>query len=266
MDNEDILPFFLHLSEIAEMVTIPAFRKHLDVEDKSIGDGFDPVTKIDRETERALISEILSRYPRHSVLGEETGITEGLDSWTWIIDPIDGTRSYISGLPTWGTLIGLLKDNVPIYGMMSQPLVKDCFIGGGGIAELVRPEARSLLNVRDYRSLAEVVLFSTSPDMFVSTQEINGFDRLSKAVKLTRFGADSYGYCLLAAGCVDLVVEADLEYYDIAPLIPIVEAAGGVVSDWEGNPVRAGGRVVAASTQKLLDEALALLGPQEQRF
>jgi len=263
MNSEEILPFLLHLSEIAASVTIPSFRKYLSVEDKSIGNGFDPVTKIDRDTEQALISEILSHYPQHSVLGEETGITEGRDSWTWIIDPIDGTRSYISGFPTWATLIGLLKDNVPIYGMMSQPLVKDCFIGGRGLAELVRPEARSLLKVRDYRSLPEVVLFSTSPDMFISSQEISAFDRLSKAVKLTRYGADSYGYCLLAAGCIDLVVEADLEYYDIAPLIPIVESAGGVVSDWEGNPVRSGGRVVAASTHELLDEALSVLAAQE---
>ena len=259
MTLDEIQQFFIRLSEVAAAKTLPFFRGELSVEDKAVDGSFDPVTAIDRETEVALASEILKKYPSHSILGEETGFREGTEPWTWIIDPIDGTRSYISGLPTWGTLVGLMFEGVPKFGMMSQPYVKDCFIGGDGRAILIGPESSSGLNVRPYRPLSEVTVLSTAPEMFRTTREKACFAQLTAEVNLTRFGADCYGYCLLAAGCIDLVVEADLEFYDIAPLIPIVESAGGVISDWNGDPVRSGGRVVAASNEKLLTEALIML-------
>lgn len=262
MKLDELRNFFIRLSNIAAAETLPFFRSELSVEDKADDGTFDPVTKIDRQTEMALVAEILKQYPGHSILGEETGLKEGVEPWTWIIDPIDGTRSYISGLPTWGTLVGLLFEGVPKFGMMSQPYVKDCFIGGDGGATLIRPDSSSTLGVRPYRAINEATVLSTAPEMFKDVREKTAFARLCSKVNLTRFGADCYGYCLLAAGCIDLVVEADLQFHDIAPLIPILESAGGVISDWDGNPVRSGGRVVAASSERLLAETLILLGEE----
>ncbi len=257
--SDEVWLFLRELANIAAQQTLPRFRLATEVENKLEGQGFDPVTEADRATETALRQAIGERFPTHGIIGEEFGETEGVDEWSWILDPIDGTRSYISGMPTWGTLIGLLKDNVPVYGMMSQPLVGDCFIGGEGTARLIRPEGVTDLRCRRDVDITGATLFSTAPDMFNYGEELDSFQKVSNIVKLTRFGADCYGYCLLAAGFVDLVVEANLGYYDIAPMIPIVEAAGGVVSDWEGKPLRAGGRALAAATPSLHIAALKLL-------
>ena len=143
--------------------------------------------------------------------------------------------------------------------MMSQPYVGDCFIGGAGVSELYNAEGSQVLKARPTNNLSESILFSTTPEMFQSGTESDCFTNLAKKVKMTRFGADCYGYCLLASGFVDLVVESNLKYCDIAPLVPIIEASGGAVSHWDGNSVKAGGQVVAASTQELLDQALELL-------
>ena len=259
MDENQLKLFFLELVSLAKVVSLRGFRRDTQVMNKADGNQFDPVTRIDKDLETLLIENISAKFPEHGIWGEEYGIRKGSSKWTWIIDPIDGTRSYISGLPTWGTLIGLLYEGKPCFGVMSQPFVGDCFFGSNKGSVLIRPEEERPLFVRDYRQLAESTLCSTTPDMFTSDQEISGFNRLSKKVNLVRFGADSYGYCLLAAGCIDLVVEANLEFYDIAPLIPIIENAGGFVSDWSGAPVRSGGRVVAASSKRLAEEALQLL-------
>ena len=251
--------FFRELANIAAQETLPRFRQSCEVENKIQRDGFDPVTEADRQAERALRDAIKDRFPSHGIVGEEFGETLGDSEWCWILDPIDGTRSYISGMPTWGTLVGLLKDNVPMYGMMSQPFIGDCFIGGNGLAQLIRPEGVSQLRSRGGIMIDEATLFSTTPEMFEPGGESASFLRVSKKAKLTRFGADCYGYCLLAAGFVDLVLEANLGYYDIAPMIPIVEASGGTVSDWDGKPLRSGGRALAAATADLHNVVLNLL-------
>ena len=158
-----------------------------------------------------------------------------------------------------GNLVGLLFEGKPVYGMMSQPYVGDCFVGGAGISELYNAEGSKVLKAGHTTDLSDSVLFSTTPDMFQVGIESDCFSSLVKKVKMTRFGADCYGYCLLASGFVDLVVESNLKYCDIAPLVPIIEASGGVISHWNGNSVKAGGQIVAASTQQLLDQALELL-------
>ncbi|MEQ8231342.1 MAG: histidinol-phosphatase [Gammaproteobacteria bacterium] len=255
----ELWPFFAELAAVAAAETLPRFRVALGVDNKAGGGRFDPVTEADRAAEAALRARIGARYPDHGVLGEEQAEKPAAGRYSWIIDPIDGTRSFLCGMPTWGTLVGLLEDGVPRYGMMSQPFVGERFIGGGGRAELVRADGITPLHCRRGRTLATATLFATTPEMFAPGAEADAFAALSARVQLTRFGADCYGYSLLAAGFVDLVVEANLGYYDIAPVIPIVEAAGGVVSDWAGHPVRGGGRAIACADPALHEAALAIL-------
>lgn len=259
LDRDTIWEFLQHLAEVAARETLPRFRAPLVIDNKDAGGGFDPVTIADQAAEAALRAAISARFPAHGIQGEEEQERHGSSVWSWIIDPIDGTRSFVSGMPTWGTLVGLLESGVPRYGMMSQPFVGDCFIGGGGQADLFSHGQRIRLACRRDRELATATLFATTPDMFAPGAELNAFNCLSKAVRLTRFGADCYGYCLLAAGHVDLVVEANLGFYDVAPLIPIIEAAGGVVTDWAGKPMRSGGRAIAAASGALHGAALKYL-------
>jgi len=258
-DRAELWPFFAHLAAVAARETLPRFRAGIAIDNKASDGGFDPVTAADRAAEAALRAAIAARYPSHGIIGEEAAEKPAAAAHSWIIDPIDGTRSFVCGMPTWGTLVGLLEDGVPRYGMMSQPFVGEYFIGGGGIAELVRAERTLALRCRATGGLAAATLFATTPEMFAPGHEADAFAALTSRVRLTRFGADCYGYVLLAAGFVDLVVEANLGYYDIAPVIPIVEAAGGVVTDWAGLPVRSGGRAIAAANHTLLDQALAIL-------
>lgn len=260
IDQRTAWTFFEELAEAAARETLPRFRSALIVENKAQATGFDPVTEADRAAERVIRALIEKRFPDHGIQGEEADDKPGNSRYAWIIDPIDGTRSFMSGMPTWGTLIGLLDDDVPRFGMMSQPYVGERFIGGDGTAELVTADGTSHISCRPAPGVNDATLFATSPDMFSAGPEREAFDRLAARTRLARFGADCYGYCLLAAGHVDLVVEASLAYHDIAPLIPIVEAAGGVVSDWSGAPVRSGGQVVAAASDELLTAALDLLG------
>ena len=259
IDRDTIWEFLRQLAVVAAHETLPRFRMPLAVANKGGIAGFDPVTVADTAAEAALRAAISERFPTHGIQGEEEGDKVGSSAWSWIIDPIDGTRSFMCGMPTWGTLVGLLEDGVPRYGMMSQPYVGDCFIGGAGRADLFSQRGVERLHCRSDRVLAEAVLFATTPDMFSAGQEAAAFAALSRTVRLTRFGADCYGYCLLAAGYVDLVVEANLGFYDIAPMIPIIEAAGGVVTDWEGHALRSGGRAIAAANGALHSAALAIL-------
>ena len=202
---------------------------------------------------------IIDQFPSHGVIGEELPSLDGTSEWCWIIDPIDGTRSFVSGMPTWGTLVGLLRNGVPSYGMMSQPFVGEIFMGGVGKSVTFRQGEAQPLGCRACSDLSDATLFTTSPDMFESVHEKASFDQLAGKVKLSRYGADCYGYCLLAAGFIDLVVEANLGFYDIAPLVPIIEGAGGIVTDWQGGPIRAGGRALAAGDRRIHAEALAIL-------
>lgn len=260
IDQPTAWTFFEELAEAAAREILPRFRSALTVENKAQAAGFDPVTEADRAAEHAIRELIEQRFPDHGIQGEEAEDKPGSSRFSWIIDPIDGTRSFMSGMPTWGTLIGVLDGGLPRFGMMSQPYVGERFIGGDGRAELVTAAGTSLVCCRPADDVSDATLFATAPDMFSAGREREAFDRLAAQTRLTRFGADCYGYCLLAAGHVDLVVEASLAYHDIAPLIPIVEAAGGVVTDWSGQPVRSGGQVIAAASDRLLRAALGLIG------
>ena len=250
--------FLLELAPRAAAIALPYFRRPLRVEDKGAG-RFDPVTAADREVEALLREAISARFPDHAILGEEFGSKAGSGDWQWVIDPIDGTRAFISGIPTWATLIGLCAGDTPVLGLMSQPFTGEVFIGGAEGSEWWRAGECQTLATRATTTLGEATLFATTPDMFSRPLEWAAFERVSACVRLTRFGADAYAYCMLAAGQVDLVIEAGLGFYDIAALVPIIEGAGGVITDWAGAPVRQGGRVIAAGNPVLHASALALL-------
>lgn len=249
--------FFRQLATAAASQTLPRFRRPHQVANKLAG-GFDPVTEADREAERAIRDLIGREFPDHGLLGEEFGPENLPNRHCWVIDPIDGTRAFISGLPLWGTLVGLLEDGKAVAGMMSQPFTGELFYAAGGQAHYEGPGGARALKVRTTTDLRQATLCTTTPALFLDDARTS-YDQLETAVQLARYGTDCYAYCMLAAGQVDLVVETGLQSYDIVALIPIIEAAGGVVTSRDGGPAEAGGFVVAAATPQLHAAALELL-------
>ncbi|MFA5580890.1 MAG: histidinol-phosphatase [Paracoccaceae bacterium] len=245
-------------ADAARAVTLAHFRtKGLGAENKLSG-GFDPVTLADRAAERAMVDVIARMRPDDAILGEEYGARPGTSGLTWVLDPIDGTRSYISGAPTWGVLIGLRDAQNALLGVIDQPYIGERFIGGLGHARLIGPHGTVDLATRRTAALAEATLFTTYPQVG-SDAESAAFHALAAQCKLTRYGLDCYAYALLAAGHVDLVVEAGLQSYDIMAPIAVIEAAGGIVTDWAGGPAHEGGRIIAAANADLHAQALATL-------
>jgi histidinol phosphatase-like enzyme (inositol monophosphatase family) len=257
VSTREIESFAHELVAAAAAVVLPYFRRPLAIENKG-KQHFDPVTEADRATERCLREMISARFPRHEIVGEEYGITTGSGPYRWILDPIDGTRAFMSGVPTWGTLIALYRDDQPIFGVMNQPFVDERFYAGIEDVWWARGAARRQLATSEQIELHGATLFATSPDMFSAVDEWPRFQALSRAVRLTRYGIDCYAYCLLAAGHIDLVVEAGLGIYDVAALVPIVERAGGVITNWQGGKV-SGGQVIAAANPTLHAHALRML-------
>ena len=223
------------------------------------GDLFDPVTAADRGAESAIREALATAYPSHGILGEEFGPKNSEADYCWVIDPIDGTRSFILGMPLWGTLIGLTRDGAPVLGMMDQPFTRERFWSGEKESFFRHDGTTTTMRTRACADLGEAMLVTTSTDFLTTADERSRFATLTGAVRLRRFGADCYNYCLLAMGHIDLVAEAGLQPFDIIPLIPIVERAGGVVSTWEGGDPRGGGRILAAGDPRLHAEAVKLL-------
>jgi histidinol phosphatase-like enzyme (inositol monophosphatase family) len=252
---------FAHvLADISGQAIMPHFRKQRAVTNKAGGRAFDPVTAADRAAERAIRKAVLARFPDHGLIGEEYGVTAGAGRYRWLVDPIDGTRAFITGSPLWGTLVGLMEGPQAVFGLMNQPFTSERFWSDGRRAHWRGPsgEARRI-KTRACASLADATLTSTHPDLFASPNEAARFGAVRSRVRMTRFGGDCYGYCLLAAGFVDLVIEAGLKPYDIVPLVPIIEAAGGCVTSWDGGSPFEGGRIVAAGDRRVHAQALALL-------
>jgi myo-inositol-1(or 4)-monophosphatase len=241
-------------------IALGQFRASPVVEDKGGGPGgFDPVTEADRSTERFLREELAARYPASRIVGEEGGVTGPAGPVQWIIDPIDGTKAYITGVPMWGVLLGLVINGRPVAGWCRQPYLDETFAAVDGRGWLDHAGRRRHLGTRPTTDLAEASMYSTHPSMFHTPWARAAFESLAARVRLQRFGGDCYSYCLLALGAIDLVVEADLQPYDILPLVPIIEAAGGVVTGPEGAPPLDGGFVVAAATPQLHAQALECL-------
>lgn len=245
------------LADAARIETLNFFRR-ADLLTESKRTDFDPVTEADRASERAMRAILAEARPHDGILGEEEADTEGSSGLTWVIDPIDGTRSFISGTPTWGVLVALSDTDGPILGLIDQPYIRERFSGGLGRAEIDSPTAKTRLKVRNTRTLSEATLFTTFPEIGTEAER-TAFFRVEKEVRLTRYGCDCYAYALLAAGHIDLVIEAGLQPFDIHAPIAVIEAAGGIVTDWEGGPAYGGGRVLAAATRDLHEAAMERL-------
>ena len=254
------LEFAHALADLSAGAILPYFRKPLAVSNKAGPSGFDPVTAADRAAERAIRKAVLARFPDHGIVGEEYGAVAGKGRYRWVIDPIDGTRAFIMGSPLWGTLIGLMDGASPTLGLMNQPFTAERFWSDGRRAHWrgASGKARSI-KTRSCARLADAILTASHPDLFASADEAARFNAVRSRVRMTRYGGDCYGYCLLAAGFVDLIIEAGLKTYDIVALVPIIEAAGGIVTTWDGGPASEGGRIVAAGDSRLHQEALAIL-------
>ena len=249
--------FLNALADVAGTVVLPLFRAPIVVENKE-QDGFDPVTEADREAERHMRRIIHEAFPEDGILGEEFE-AENLDAdGLWVLDPIDGTRAFISGLPTWGTLIGYRNRSGLDLGMMSQPFTGERYFGDGHKSLYKGPDGERVIRTRICGDLSQATLFTTSPDLFTPDEEV-AYRRVETDVRLHRYGVDCYAYCMVAIGLADLVIEAGLKPVDIAPLIPVIEGAGGVVTNWEGGSAFDGGQVIAAGDAMLHEQALALL-------
>jgi len=254
----DLTAFFDLLCDAAAKQTLPRFRQPLSVTNKLKGD-FDPVTEADREAEKVIREIIETRFPDHGIVGEEFGSVRESARYQWIIDPVDGTRAFISGVPVWGTLIGLYDNGKPIAGVMDQPFTGERYAAIARHGSLrVRGVSATALQTSSVDQLDSATLMTTSPDLFTSAADQQFFE-VQKQVRLSRYGCDCYAYCLLAAGHIELVVESGLNIYDIAALIPIIESAGGLVTSWSGGDASKGGTILAAANADIHRQAMALL-------
>ncbi len=255
----EFVEFAVHLADLAGEQILPRFRALVGLENKSQGGGFDPVTVADREAEAAIRREIRRVYPDHGILGEEYGLDAGASPYTWILDPIDGTRSFVLGQLHWGTLIALNDGTAPIVGLMRQPYTGETFIGWAEGAELRRDGVTKRLATRAASRLSDVTVCATDPTMFDGAAHQQAFARLAPRARAVRFGGDCYTPCLVAAGWADLVVEAGLKPWDVQALIPIVQGAGGVITDWAGGPADRASEVIIAANRQLHSEVVAAL-------
>jgi len=250
-DLIELRRFAEELADAARASTMRWFRRPIDIETKA---DMSPVTLADRETEERLREMITERFPDHGIFGEELGHSNPDAEFQWVLDPIDGTRSFIAGVPSFGCLIGVMRNNEPVVGVIEQPAMHERFIGVKG-----RPSFFNSMECRtsDRSTLAEARVFATTPDMF-TPEELVAFDAVSLPGSMRRFGLDCYAFGLLAAGHADIVMESDLKPHDILPIVPVIEGAGGRVCDWQGRALglESGPQVIAAASDALLIQAL----------
>ncbi|UTW56015.1 histidinol-phosphatase [Kordiimonas sp. SCSIO 12610] len=251
---DELRDFVERLSDAAASVTLKYFRQKISIDDKVKNGVFDPVTEGDRGAEAAIRALIDTHYPDHAIIGEEYGIKDGDSDFTWVLDPIDGTRAFISGLPTWGTLIALLYKGEPIIGVIDQPYLKERYVGMPGSATLNGDK----LETRQCPTLADATISTTDPDLFKGTER-EAFNRVLNGSKLVRYGLDCYAYAIVASGHMDLVIENGLESYDMMALIPVIRGAGGAVTNWQSDRPGASGHLLAVGDSALIPEVEALL-------
>jgi inositol-phosphate phosphatase/L-galactose 1-phosphate phosphatase/histidinol-phosphatase len=252
--TKEAAAFAENLADEAGAIALRYFRRPLAVEVKADAS---PVTEADRRIESVIRRRIRERYPSHGLLGEEHGSEQGSSDLTWVIDPIDGTKSFISGMPTFGTLIALLEGAAPVLGVVDHPALRERWVGVAGAPTRCNGV---VCRTRACTRLAHAVLYATSPDMFKGAAR-RRFAAISAAASMQRFGGDCYAYALLASGHIDAVIEAGLKPYDYMALVPVVAGAGGVMTDWRGRALglESDGRVIAAATPALHSEMLERL-------
>ncbi|MDG1857457.1 MAG: histidinol-phosphatase [Emcibacteraceae bacterium] len=257
-ETQEFIDFMNELGDAAAEVSLKYFKKSIDVLNKGakLGTTFDPVTVADRNTEFAIRELIRDRYPTHGIMGEEHSTEKGSSEYTWVIDPIDGTRAYITGVPTWGTLIALQKNGKTILGMLDQPYLKERYIGSVDGSTLNGDD----IKIRGCETIFDATLSTTDPlQLFKDDEEQDKFFRVASGAKMMRNGYDCYAYAMVASGFMDVVIEAGLESYDIQAIIPIIEGAGGIITNWQGKPVTEGGQVVACGDARLHKQVIGLL-------
>ena len=255
-DMDDLVRVAHEMADAARNAILPYFRNRDLITDNKAGAGdFDPVTEADRAGERAMRSVLAALRPHDAILGEEFDTVAGTSGLTWVLDPIDGTRGFVSGTPTWGVLIACSDANGPILGVIDQPYIAERFIGAAGTATWSGPLGTRQITTQAPRPLSQAILFTTFPEVG-TPQDRKCFEAVAQHARLVRYGMDCYAYALLAAGQIDLVIEAGLNAYDIQGPIGVVEAAGGLVTNWEGGPAHSGGRAIAAANAEIHAEAM----------
>ncbi len=259
ISNADLSVAF-SLADAAGEAILPHFRTPSPkISNKAKGGAFDPVTAADKAAEASMRAILRELRPEDGILGEEDAPKAGTSGLTWVLDPIDGTRAFISGTPTWGTLIGLNAGDAPFLGIIDQPFLEERFWAFEGKAWYRRRGSKAQpMRVRACESLSQATLFSTFPEIGTAAERA-AFAKVDAKVQLTRYGTDCYAYAMLAFGQIDLVIEAGLQSYDIQGPMAVVEGAGGIVTNWQGNPVHDGGQVIAAGSERIHAEALKLL-------
>ena len=257
-DPESLERFARELADAARVETLARWSNAGAAEDKSGGGNFDPVTEADREAERAMRRMIEARFPDHGIAGEEFPERRANGPYVWSLDPIDGTRSFICGMPTWVTLIALLEDGVPKLGLIDAPRLGERYVGDRGRSLLMGAEGEATIRTSGCRSLSEARLSTTDPYLFQG-KEAEAFEAVRSRARTMRYCLDGYAYARLAAGTIDLVVESGLNSYDYNALVPVVLGAGGAIGNWNGGSDLSGGQVIAAASAELFDEAVGLL-------
>lgn len=250
--------FAVELAREAARVSLPYFRGDYAQSDKGGPGAFDPVTQADQEAEAALRRLIAARYPDHGVIGEEYGEDRPDADRVWILDPIDGTRAFIAGLPVWTNLIAMSTEGRPSVGVIGQPYLDEIFLGGPSGARLLRGDAETTLAVRPCPRLNDALIATTDPDLFTGA-ELGAWTQVRAAARLARLGCDGYAYAMLAAGRIDLVVESGLKVWDWSALVPVIEAAGGAVSNWRGERPDGTGQILAVGDVGIREQALVTL-------
>lgn len=262
--DPETVAFAHRLADAAGEAIRPYFRKPIAVADKGAARGaaFDPVTAADRGAEEALRAIIRRERPEDGILGEEFGETPGTSGRRWVLDPVDGTRAFIVGHHMWGTLIALEEGGERVLGIIDQPVLRERFIGYPGKAEVSSPDGTVPLKTRECANVSEAVVTTTHPWSYFTQEKREAFERVARPARMSRFGGDCYGYALLAAGYSDLVIEAGLKPWDVAALVPVIENAGGIVTDWRGAPLGDAEvyNLIAAGDARAHAEAVKLLG------
>jgi len=256
-----LLPTAQRMADAARAAALPHFRSAASHAENKADTGYDPVTEADKAAERAMREVLANDRPADAIEGEEYGSQSGTSGITWYLDPVDGTRAFIAGLTSWTTLIGATEGNKPILGIIDQPWLDERYVGltsGKKESWLQGRGSKQTLKTRDCHKLTDAILSTTDP-FILTAPERGAFEHIRATAKLTRYGLDAYAYARLAAGTIDMVTETGLKAHDVAALIPVIEGAGGVVTDWRGNAPQLRGQIAAAANRHILDEALISL-------
>ena len=254
---KEFLKFGNNLADNSRKISLSFFKKNIDIQSKSKSK-FDPVTEADISTQKYINNCIKKKFPTHSIVGEENSQIKNSE-YEWCIDPIDGTRSFITGFPTWGTLISLSKNGKVILGIVDMPALDERYVGYNKISYKITNDRKKLLKVKKNKDLSKSILSSTSLYEFKTAKDKRDFNRVSKKVSGVHFGGDCYQYCLLADGLIDLVIESGLNSWDIRALIPIIINAGGSIKTWQNGDPKNGGKIIATSQIDLLNKSRGIL-------